>query len=78
MIDPCVSYQNLTDNWRALSVSGQSNPRCDNNLVANWYRFWLNDTNAYIVTNPPAILSCGTSGPLWWDGSYNIDTSLII
>ena len=61
----------MTDNWRTIWVSGQTNPNCDNLLPAGWYRFLLNGVNANMITSAPAVYSCGTYGPVWWNGSYN-------
>lgn len=66
--EPCSSYKYLSDSWRSPSVSGQS-LKCDNTLVAGWYRLVMNGNNASnLLFSPPAMMSCSTHAPLWWNG----------
>uniref|UniRef100_A0A3B5Q416 UMOD/GP2/OIT3-like D8C domain-containing protein n=1 Tax=Xiphophorus maculatus TaxID=8083 RepID=A0A3B5Q416_XIPMA len=78
-LDPCVNYTVLNDTWRSTENTDNSILHCDQDISRSvWYRFYLGQTNAQIPENYVAGNRCGTSAPLWINGSHPVQLNEIV
>ena len=62
----CSSYSLLNDPWRLMNTTGATH--CDSSLATGWYRLQQNGANALMPTSCPAINTCSTQAPMWYNG----------
>ncbi|CAM4711958.1 unnamed protein product [Leuciscus chuanchicus] len=67
--DPCFSYTELNDSWRA--TNNHQLAWCDTAVNWHgWYRLFIQDQSAQMPDTCVATLSCGTYAPLWLNGGH--------
>ncbi|XP_048036415.1 uncharacterized protein LOC125261890 isoform X2 [Megalobrama amblycephala] len=68
-VDPCYNYTSLDEPWRATDHYNLG--MCDSNVEWNgWYRLFYNGQNAQMPESCVNQYTCGTSDPLWLNGSH--------
>ncbi|XP_067226371.1 uncharacterized protein [Chanodichthys erythropterus] len=68
-VDPCYNYTSLDEPWRATDHYNLG--MCDSNVEWNgWYRLYYNGQNAQMPESCVNQFMCGTSDPLWLNGSH--------
>ncbi|XP_056312297.1 uncharacterized protein LOC130223449 [Danio aesculapii] len=70
LTDPCNNYTVLSDSWRSVNNTNNTNV-CDWYISwSGWYRLFINGLNAHIPDTCVAVSRCGTSFPLWIHGGH--------
>ncbi|XP_048026226.1 uncharacterized protein LOC125255221 isoform X3 [Megalobrama amblycephala] len=68
-VNPCYNYTSLDEPWRATDHYNLG--MCDSNVEWNgWYRLFYNGQNAQMPESCVNQYMCGTSDPLWLNGSH--------
>ncbi|XP_056114041.1 uncharacterized protein LOC130090616 isoform X1 [Rhinichthys klamathensis goyatoka] len=69
LADPCFSYTELNDSWRA--TNNHQPQWCDTAVNWHgWYRLFIQNQSAQMPDTCVATLSCGTAAPLWLNGGH--------
>ncbi|XP_062389318.1 uncharacterized protein LOC134077633 [Sardina pilchardus] len=69
--DPCDSYTELNDPWRATTNLDQSQLRCDSSVQwQGWYRMVYQGVSGRMPNTCVPKERCGTHAPLWLNGSH--------
>ncbi|XP_023201765.1 uncharacterized protein LOC111610914 isoform X2 [Xiphophorus maculatus] len=80
-LDPCDTYTVLNDAWRSTenTVDYYSSLHCDQYISwSGWYRFYLGQTSAQIPEKCVAENRCGTSVPMWINGTHPVQLNEIV
>ncbi|XP_041696893.1 uromodulin [Coregonus clupeaformis] len=66
--DPCQTYTELKDDWRATNYNSQVNggSHCDQSINwQGWYRLFLGNTGVQMPERCVEMNMCGTHAPMW-------------
>ncbi|KAK6300851.1 hypothetical protein J4Q44_G00289490 [Coregonus suidteri] len=66
--DPCQTYTELKDDWRATNYNSQVNGglHCDQSMnFQGWYRLFLGNTGVQMPERCVEMNMCGTHAPMW-------------
>ncbi|XP_032438460.1 uncharacterized protein LOC116732421 [Xiphophorus hellerii] len=78
-LDPCDTYTVLNDTWRSTENTDYLMFNCDRYISwSGWYRFYLGQTSAQIPEKCVAENRCGTSVPLWINGTHPVQLNEIV
>ena len=69
--DPCTDNQILNDPTRSVdyALGTSEDEQCDRPLSEGWYRL---EGDGNLPTECPAVLRCGSTGPIWLNGKFSI------
>ncbi|XP_036429013.1 uncharacterized protein LOC118809641 isoform X2 [Colossoma macropomum] len=78
-VDPCYSYTALNDTWRS-STGSTTTSQCDAYVNwVGWYRLFYQGQSAKMPESCVNLYRCGTTFPLWLNGSHpNLQDGVVI
>lgn len=78
-VDPCVTHNDLSDDWRSVDNSINTPIRCDKDItLQGWYRLFLGQTNAQLPEYCVDQNKCGTHGSMWLNGTHPTQLNQIV